>query len=1223
MSQGFAGKVPAQITDGTLTATVRDTGSNDSLNVAITDASGNQITSFGGGTQYTEGDTDASITGTAMLWEDTSDTLRAVSAAKPLPVDLQDSTVAVTQSGTWNVTNVSGTVSLPTGASTLAEQQTQTTALQLLDDTVATDGSAAGTKLLQVGGTDGTNAQILSTNVSGHVNIADGGNTITVDGTVAATQSGTWNVTNVSGTVSLPTGASTLAEQQTQTTALQLIDDTVTTLGTDTYTEAASKAITLGAVRRDADTTLVNTTNEFAPLQVDANGRLKVEIFDGGDSHTVDGTVAATQSGTWNVTNVSGTVSLPTGASTLAEQQSQTTHLATIAGDTTDIETAVELIDDAIVADDAAFTPGTTKVMMAGFEFDDSSPDSVNEGDAGAARMSANRNVYTQIRDAAGNERGANVNASNQLEVSVGNTVTVSATNLDVRDLTSVSDSVAAVQSGTWSVRLTDGTDTADVLDLASANPLAVAILDGSGAQITSFGGGTQYTEGDTDASITGTAMLWEDTSDTMRSVSAAKPLPVNVVAGGAGDGAILDGVSSSIKATVLDYTNANPIAVRLSDTNGDYVGAGAGTQYTEDIASASDPVGTQLIARRRDSLSTETTTDGDNTAVNSTGKGELYVKHVDTIPVTQSGTWNVTNVSGTVSLPTGASTLAEQQTQTTALQLLDDTVATDGSAAGTKLLQVGGTDGSNAQILSTNASGHLNIADGGNTITVDGTVAATQSGTWNVTVNQAIAAGDNAIGRVKLTDGTDVADVLDLTNANPLTVAVVDGSGDQITSFGGGTQYTEGDTDASITGTAMLWEDGSDTLRAVSAAKPLPVDLQDSTVAVTQSGTWNVTNVSGTVSLPTGASTLAEQQTQTTALQLIDDTVTTLGTDTYTEATSKGLTIGAVRRDADTTLVGTTNEFGPLQMDANGRLKVEVFDSGDSHTVDNGGTFAVQVDGAALTSLQLIDDTVTTLGTDTYTEATSKGLTIGAVRRDADTPLANTTNEFSPLITDANGYLKVEVFDGGGTHTVDAPVATPVNVQVGNGTLTTGVVDETGSSAVDALAVGGGTPHDSVDSGNPVKVGFKAASALPTAVAASDRANGIADLWGRQLVSHIDPGMQTHINKNYTSTQTGTDVWDPTAGKKIAVTSVVIGTYGTTSGRIILWFGDNADTTFTQDTDQVLLAASFAPSSTQKPGLVFTPNTPVFCTTADRELHVTTDAGISFDLTIEGYEWA
>jgi hypothetical protein len=59
--------------------------------VAITDTSGNVIETFGagGGTQYTEGDTDTTITGTAVVFEaDTStSTLRAVSATYPLPVE--------------------------------------------------------------------------------------------------------------------------------------------------------------------------------------------------------------------------------------------------------------------------------------------------------------------------------------------------------------------------------------------------------------------------------------------------------------------------------------------------------------------------------------------------------------------------------------------------------------------------------------------------------------------------------------------------------------------------------------------------------------------------------------------------------------------------------------------------------------------------------------------------------------------------------------------------------------------------------------------------------------------------------------------------------------------------------------------------------------------------------------------------------------------------------
>lgn len=45
--------------------------------------------------------------------------------------------------------------------------------------------------------------------VSGTVTITDGSGPVTVDGTVAATQSGTWNINNITGTVSLPTGAAT------------------------------------------------------------------------------------------------------------------------------------------------------------------------------------------------------------------------------------------------------------------------------------------------------------------------------------------------------------------------------------------------------------------------------------------------------------------------------------------------------------------------------------------------------------------------------------------------------------------------------------------------------------------------------------------------------------------------------------------------------------------------------------------------------------------------------------------------------------------------------------------------------------------------------------------------------------------------------------------------------------------------------------------------------
>ena len=145
--------------------------------------------------------------------------------------------------------------------------------------------------------------------------------------------------------------------------------------------------------------------------------------------------------------------------------------------------------------------------------------------------------------------------------------------------------------------------------------------------------------------------------------------LNVTIVSGGSsGDGSINDGVSSAIKATVLDLTNANPLTVAITDGSGNQITSfGGGAQYTEDAAADANPIGAQLISRRRDVLSSEVTTDGDVIAVNSTAKGELYVKHVDSVAITAAA----------LPLPAGASTLAEQQTQSTILndlqQILDN----------------------------------------------------------------------------------------------------------------------------------------------------------------------------------------------------------------------------------------------------------------------------------------------------------------------------------------------------------------------------------------------------------------------------------------------------------------------------------------------------------------------------------------------------------------------
>lgn len=99
--------------------------------------------------------------------------------------------------------------------------------------------------------------------------------------------------------------------------------------------------------------------------------------------------------------------------------------------------TSSQLIDDTIVADDAVFTPGTTKVNMAGYTADETSTDSVDEGDGGAARMTLDRKQI--VTNAAHTQGGAtavstvsaaSTNATS-LKASAGQVYSVTASNVN------------------------------------------------------------------------------------------------------------------------------------------------------------------------------------------------------------------------------------------------------------------------------------------------------------------------------------------------------------------------------------------------------------------------------------------------------------------------------------------------------------------------------------------------------------------------------------------------------------------------------------------------------------------------------------------------------------------------------------------------------------------------------------------------------------------------
>lgn len=338
---------------------------------------------------------------------------------------------------------------------------------------------------------------------------------------------------------------------------------------------------------------------------------------------------------------------------------------------------------------------------------------------------------------------------------------------------------------------------------------------------------------------------------------------------------------------------------------------------------------------------------------------------------------------------------------------------------------------------------------------------------------------------------------------------------------------------------------------------------------------------VSGTISVDTtGLATSTNQTNGNQKVQIVDaggDAVTVTGSKLDVNATidTTGLATSAAQTDksqftkitdgTDTALVTAAGEqnviataqpgvdIGDVTINnASGGSAVNIQDGGNSITVDgtvavsgtvtvgshavtNAGTFAVQENGAALTSLQLIDDTVATLGTTTYTEASTKGNVIGAVRRDANTSLVDTTNEVAPLQVNATGELKVAQIQAlpAGTNAI-GKLAANDGVDVGDVTIN----NASGASAVNVQDGGNSLTVDYATTGSGTATGALRVE-LPT--------NGtgvIATVGAVTAITNALPAGTNAIGK--LAANSGVDIGD------VDVTSVIPGTAATNLGKAV-----------------------------------------------------------------------
>ena len=216
---------------------------------------------------------------------------------------------------------------------------------------------------------------------------------------------------------------------------------------------------------------------------------------------------------------------------------------------------------------------------------------------------------------------------------------------------------------------------------------------------------------------------------------------------------------------TIIESTEDNIAIGNQAGTN--FLAVNADGSINVDVASSTLPAGAATAA---------------NQVTGNTSLSSIDSKLTSPIAVSQSGTWNLNNISGTVSLPTGASTSSLQTTGNTSLASIDSKltspITVTGPLTDTQLraspVPISGTVTANAGTnLNTSA---LALESGGHLASIDAKVPS---------LGQALAAASVPV----------VLTAAQLTTLTPLTTVAVTQSTspwvDDISQFGGSNVVT------------------------------------------------------------------------------------------------------------------------------------------------------------------------------------------------------------------------------------------------------------------------------------------------------------------------------------------------------------------------------------------------------------------------------------------------
>lgn len=589
---------------------------------------------------------------------------------------------------------------------------------------------------------------------------------------------------------------------------------------------------------------------------------------------------------------------------------------------------------------------------------------------------------------AARREQGTWVNASDERATIVVNSDGSAISAGGGGGTSSVDD--AAFTVAVSSLTPVGGIVTADSVDAGDVGAFAmlanrqqkITLYDSSGVEITSFGGGTEYTD-DTSTHATGTSkggLLMAAATPTDASVNAndigavamttdrklhvsvqdALPAGTNAIGKLAANSGVTIGAVELAAAQTLAAVTTITNVVHVDDNGGALtvdnggtfavqatVAAGATTiAKAEDVASADADVGVPAMAVRKATPANTSGTDGDYEMLQMSA-GRLWASAtIDAaLPAGANAIGKLAANSGvdigdvdvtSITPGSGATNLgkAEDAAHSSGdVGVMALAVRKDSQAA------LAGTDGDYIP-LTTDANGALYVTGGGGgtQYVEDAAAAADPTGT---AVN--LIRADTPAGVVS-TDGDNVAQRG--SNYGAAYVTLLD-SGGSFVSVGGGTQYDEDTAHVSGDKLTMAGVVRQDTATALSGTDG------DRTALITDaSGRLHVNVGTGSVTANAGTNL----NTSALALESGGNLATLAGAVRAEDAASAdahtGIPALAVRKGTPANTSGTDGDYEMLQMSA-GRLWVDpsgVTLTVASHAVTNAGTFAVQdatVEGA------------------------------------------------------------------------------------------------------------------------------------------------------------------------------------------------------------------------------------------------------------------------------------